>query len=449
MNKLARRAAYVMVVLPLAVYSMLAGCDCTVHVYIENDATLTFRDGSHHGGGAVDAAVDDAAGDAGLPDADGLDAGGDDLVPDAAGLDAGADAGSADTCTPGPALQPFGFWSISADTLNETMTVTRKGLSEPGQTCNELKLEVLPDGNSAELCYRLPFGYEIPVEEGERVRILVNQNQGGECCLEQMVAIWDEAGRLRFFFYDGDPGYFLPTPCAETARCPMVGFADAACTPYDGTCGKTVAPPVTFTLGTDGTGMACEMVLQRGEVRLAPWAEGACSMRGKAILADSEKVLEMQCVDYPFARLGAVFIDSSVVSQCICRDHDDCAAGYLCETEIMRCVPNACATVRCAQGYACDPYTGQCLEPPAGVVWSCETTADCAAYGAGVCNTAVREFTGTGYCTSNWCEAMDCMAGLCSPLMNLCYECLSDCDCYVPGGPNGKCDTAARTCNPQ
>jgi hypothetical protein len=329
---------------------------------------------------------------------------------------------------------------------SETVQVTYKGISLPGGTCNLMFFDAWGSEHRLELCYNLPFGYEIPVSEGEIVRLSMSYDLGAECCFAQRMYIWDAAQNLRFYFYSGDPAYFEPYDCADPKYCPAVSFANAVCSPADEDCGKTVHPPVRFSMGAQ----ECDRVVQQGEA--APYAGGdstncVSASAAKLIAIESMKMLTQECVDYPNATISALVINNSWVSQCMCQDHYDCAPGYVCETEARRCVANKCVAVRCEQGYHCNPYTGECLAPPPGVVVSCENSADCAAAGGGVCNTVLRGFTGSGFCQPNPCEVMDC-AYACSPLLGVCWECLTDCDCYVPEQAGGICDTGTRFCSP-
>ncbi|MBI5527108.1 MAG: PQQ-like beta-propeller repeat protein [Deltaproteobacteria bacterium] len=331
-------------------------------------------------------------------------------------------------------------------TYSETIQVTYKGISLPGGTCNLMYFDAWDSEHRVELCYNLPFGYEIPVSEGEIVKLSMAYNQGAECCYAQRMYIWDTAQNLRFYFYSGDPAYFEPYECADPKYCPAVSFADAVCVPVEEDCGKAVHPPIRFSMGAQ----RCDRIVQQGEA--IPYAENdgavcAAASSGKLVAVESTKILEQECVDYPNATLTAIVFNNSWVSQCLCQDHYDCAPGYVCETEARRCVENKCAAVRCEQGYHCNPYTGECLAPPPGVVVSCENSADCAAAGGGVCNTVLRGFTGSGFCQPNPCEYMDC-ANACSPLLGVCWECLTDCDCYVPEQAGGVCETDTLFCSP-
>jgi len=444
----------------LAAFSMFSGCDWgPVRIYVQSDASVAFGDrGGHHGfDGAVpdDVATGDDAGvaapdvgpDGAVPDAE-IDAG---PVDAAVGGDVGSTDGGPVGCAPGAQLT-YGLSPLntSGDTsYSETVQVTFKGISLPGGTCNLMKFDAWGSPQYMEFCYNLPFGYEIPVAEGETVKLEVVQDMPGECCLGQRIYIWDQDNNPRFYYYVGDPQYFEPYSCADPKYCPAAWFYNADCAPAEEVCGTTVHPPVRFSMG----GQWCDQVLQQGQSLPYVNLEDGCvkSAAGRLVVAESFKVEKMLCADYPDAQIAAMYFDNSKVSQCFCLDHDDCALGDVCETERHRCVTNACLCVECVkgQGYECNPYTGECVQPLKDPFVKCEWTADCQAAGSGVCNTFWKDLYGFGICEHSKCEAMDCMAGLCAPLMNVCYECLSDCDCYVPEGPNGKCDLVTRTCNPQ
>lgn len=465
-------AAVLALAIAAGIATVCEGCDCGVTIYVENDAQVTFGDtciagaadcgssppgdgedipdaGVPGGDAAVDpdAGVDDGSTDAGdldgaAPDAD---------LPDAAQVDAGwPDGGGIDGAVPcAPAEQLwYGLGPMSGApglSYSETVTVTFKGISLPGGTCNLLYFDDPGSPAQMQFCYTLPYGYEIPVAEGEVVHLVVVEGAYAEGVAQQKIFIWDQAGDLRFFAYSGDPSFFDPAECADPRACPVPGFLESDCTPADDPCGKVIHPPVGFFMG----GGACDVAVQQGEVRAYRSPGPSCPpiARGKLAVARSMKMTENSCDDHPDASLSTLVFNNSKVSQCLCRDHDDCAPGDLCETEVGRCVRAVPPGVPCEAGKVPDPYTGACFLPFDQSNVPCATTADCAARNAGVCNTWWRESFGTGFCKENPCEVMDCAWG-CAPLVGACYECLSDCGCYVPEGPNRTCDLSTRRCAP-
>ena len=448
------------------------GCDCSpLTIYVENDAQVTYGDACSagaagcgavippDGGGGGDAAVpgDGAAigpeddtcvsgaedcGDGGAPDAEGPDGG----APDAGSADGGTGADASSSCAPGDqlmfGLSPMGGAAEYA--YSETVQVTYKGISLPGGTCSLLYLGAAGTPQELRLCYNLPFGYEIPVKEGELVDVLFTQKALGEA-VHQKLFVWDQDQVLRFLAYSGDPIAFDPVECADPRRCPVPGYAASDCVPADDACGKAVHPPIAFFMG----GGACDRTVQQGEAPAYRAPDASCPpiARGRLVAARSMLMTENSCLDYPDRWLSALVFNNTKVSQCLCRGHDDCAPGEACETEAGRCVPVVAPEVPCEAGQEPDPYTGACFLPFDQSNLPCATTADCAASNAGVCNTWWKESYGTGFCQKNPCEVMDC-AWACAPLVGACYECLSDCGCYVPEGVNQRCDQATHACVP-
>lgn len=465
-----RRAAAIIALCALAAFAVLSGCDCTVRIFVESDATWHHRDGETDERGTTDEGTRDegmtgdgatgnggAATDAGsdssdLPEVpDLLDGGGD--PPDAP--DAGGDAGFTDTgifpCAPGEPLSVGISTAYSSGDIDylESVQVAYKGISLPGGTCNLMHFDAWGSEHRMEFCYNLPWGYEIPAAEGETVRLLVSQKSIG-MAIHQKVILWDADNGLRFFFYSGDPGLFDPVECAEPRQCPAVYLADAACTPEEESCGKSVHPPVAFFMG--GLLDQCAEVLQQGESRVYTTYDSRCAFveRIRLIAAQSYKMTENRCDDRPDAWLSALVFDNRKVSQCFCHGHEDCADGDVCETEVRRCMRAVPPEVPCQQGDDADPYTGNCVRPADPPNMPCETTADCnrEAPTFGVCNTYWKEKYGAGFCQPDPCPSVRCSAA-CSSLVGTCFECLSDCDCYVPEQPGGRCDPDTRVCVPR
>lgn len=434
---------------------MLWGCDCTVRVYVESDATWHHRDGASEERGTTDEGG--AATDSGSDSSDLFDSSdsGDDApdAPDAA--DAGDDAGPADAgthpCEPGEPLSVglSPMYSTGEIDYLETVQVAYKGISLPGGTCNLMHFDAWGSEHRMEFCYNLPLGYEIPAAEGETVRLLVSQKNVG-MATHQKVMLWDADQELRFYYYSGDPGMFDPVECAEPRQCPAVYFADAACTPEEESCGKLIHPPVAFWMG--GLVDECAEVLQQGESRVYTTGDNRCAFveRLRLVAAQSYEMTENGCDDRPDAWLSALIFDNRKVSQCFCLGHDDCAGGDVCETEVKRCMRAVPPEVPCQPGDDADPYTGNCVRPADPPNTPCETTADCnrEAPTFGVCNTYWKEKYGTGFCQPDPCPSVRCSSA-CAPLAGACFECLSDCDCYVPEQPGEKCDTAMRVCVPR
>ena len=454
----------------VAALLVFRGCDCgPITIYVNSDASTHFKDGGSGGGTtggddqfSWDGAIQFDAGtfgaespDAVYADAGDLDTcyagaedctGGDAIVEDGGVTDGGVDSDTGIPCTPGTPLtgsiSPMN--RPSEITYQETVQVTYKGISLPGGTCNLMYFDAGGSVNRMELCYTLPFGYEIPVSEGELVTLAFVQQTIGEG-VNQKIYVWDQDQVLRFFAYNGDPGAFDPVECADPKECPVPSFAASDCTPQTESCGKAIHPPVSFFMG----GGACDRVVQQGEAQAYLGPDASCPpiTRGKLVAALSMKMTENSCLDYPDAWLSPLVLNNSKVSQCLCRDHHDCAEGDVCETEAGRCVTAKVPEVPCEAGKVPDPYTGSCFLPYDQSNVPCSTTADCTAQNAGVCNTWWKESYGTGFCQKNPCEEIDC-AWACAPLVGACYECLSDCGCYVPEQANKTCDLATYRCTP-
>ena len=276
----------------------------------------------------------------------------------------------------------------------------------------------------------LPHQYRIPVEVGEEVYVHAKLTM--PWWENKYLAIWDSDKHLRFLLYSGD-GSGQAMNC-EAGPCPSVNLLPTECEPVPAECGESVYPEVRFT----GSWGAEEFDVARGETQVEQAAEGTF----KFIVAEARSSTTMECDDYPNNWISAIFMDNFDVSQCWCQDHFDCAFGQLCETEANKCVQNKCLNLDCEGGYFCDPYKGLCFPPPPGVMYACDTSADCPDQDEPcgmICN------TGLGFCQSTSCCVMDCL-GYCSDLLGGCHECLTDCNCE----PFGLCDenSTCQTCNP-
>lgn len=166
---------------------------------------------------------------------------------------------------------------------------------------------------------------------------------------------------------------------------------------------------------------------------------------GKVIVAKAYnlKTKTNNCDDFPDSWIGALIFNNTKVSQCACKDDNDCAYGFVCDTFAKRCVQNKCMEKSCPswQGYECNPYNGECVQPLKEPYKKCDSNSDCG--DMQVCNHYWKHIYGFGICEFNICTVADCFFELpnCSPFSG-CYQCLSDCDCYTPGvldTGGGKC----------
>ncbi|MBM4386465.1 MAG: hypothetical protein FJ088_01925 [Deltaproteobacteria bacterium] len=260
------------------------------------------------------------------------------------------------------------------------------------------------------------------------------------------VIIWDEYGLLRFYLYNGEPSPFPPPGCNDIVYCPSVKFLDVLsyCEPFPSDCGGQVFPPVEVSLGASVSGGSCTLALGQGEVAFYFDGTEQCLFTGKVMVAKAYKLVENYCLDYPYSWIGALAFNNTKVSQCVCKDNNDCAYGFVCDTVAKRCVQNRCMDKTCpsGQGYECNPYNGECVQPLKEPYTKCGSNADCG--DMQVCNHYWKQIYGFGVCEFNICTVADCFFELpnCSPFSD-CYQCLSDCDCYTPGGVldtgGGKC----------
>lgn len=336
-------------------------------------------------------------------------------------------------CDPAPVLSPFmlgGQFPLVEDTADLVVSSTALVTAHMPWCCDaawewETSFELTPSGETVTLLYALPGQAAIPVEVGDTVYLHVEQQQ--PWWQNRYIALWDAEGAVRFALASHDDA-FTPGTCGGYS-CPLITLDPSDCEAVDGTCGTVTYPPIRFAGAWGGE----EVTVHQGEslVVETPGTQGRFSgVQGR-------RNITMDCDDYPDAWLDALFVDSSVVSQCYCEASADCAADEVCETEAHRCVPNACLGTTCGEGEWCDPYTGQCSLPPPSPLPTCESTADC---GVGpscemVCNTEL------GICQESICCLVDCM-GSCSGLLDTCYQCLSDCDCT--GGQ--VCSPSSLTC---
>lgn len=340
-----------------------------------------------------------------------------------------------ESCEVQPALEPFSIHLQFPDPMEMKQVLSGEALvTFVGPYCCDAPWDweihfQLPEVRG-ELVVQtmLPYQYRIPVETGETVTLFAEREM--PWWQNTYLAVWGADKHLRFFLYDGD-GLSMPAECsAEMGACPGVKLLDTDCPGVPETCGDAVHPPVEFN-GSWGSG---NFVVEQGSFMTEMAAEGTF----KFFNAKSRKNVTMLCDDYPDTWISAFFADNFPVSQCVCNDKFDCSIHDVCEMEAHRCVVNKCMLKKCEEGEWCDPYTGQCYLPPPGVLYSCETTADCP--GSDGCGMVCNPYL--GYCQTGSCCVMDCM-GNCSDLMQTCYLCLSDCDCF---GPGGTCDLDTFQC---
>jgi hypothetical protein len=192
-------------------------------------------------------------------------------------------------------------------------------------------------------------------------------------------------------------------------------------------CGLRVHPQLTLSLREADDGSAVTTVtLEQGQL-LTHQGDLA---RYRVMLGEAEYFIRMDCDDYPDGWVTWAAIHNRLASQCHCEDEADCTLADACDTYAHRCVMDLCSAIDCGGGFVCDPFQGECHAAPD---LPC-TTADTCDQDE-VCNPR------TGLCVENWCLNDDCAP--CSPLIDDCYECLSDCDC----GP-GVCREGIRSCRP-
>jgi hypothetical protein len=293
----------------------------------------------------------------------------------------------------------------------------------------EIHFDMLADSEQVKVLTKLPNQYQIPVRFGEVITLYASLQM--PWWLNTYVAIWDMKGRLRFFLYNGT-AYDASNKydCNGITPCPQVALLETSCLPVDGVCGKEVHPPVEFS-GAWGSG---KFALKQGETYTELAEEGTF----KFLVPRVYQNVTMDCVDYPSTWISAFFVDNFVVSQCRCYDKYDCSVTEACETESHRCMLNKCLTLKCDEGQWCDPYKGECIDPPPSPLYTCKSSEDCPLGDACnyVCNTYL------GYCQMNDCCLIDCIM-YCSPLLNGCYRCLSDCDCM---SPDLRCDSSTHGC---
>lgn len=341
-----------------------------------------------------------------------------------------------DPCEIQPELEPFSFALQFPEPEAMTQVLSGEALvTSVGPYCCgapwDWEVHFQLPGTRGELVVltMLPHQYRVPVEEGETVTLFAWREM--PWWQNTYFAVWGENKHLRFFLYDGD-GQSMPDQCtAEMGGCPSVKLLDSDCPGLPETCGDAVHPPVAFN-GSWGPGA---YVVEQGDFLTELAAEGTF----KFFNARSRRNLTMQCADYPETWISAFFADNFPVSQCVCNDKFDCSIHHVCEMEAHRCVVNKCMLKQCGEGEWCDPYTGDCYLPPPGVLYACETTDDCPG-GPGGCGMVCNPYI--GFCQSGNCCVMFC-AGYCSDLMQACYQCLSDCDCF---GPGETCDPVNLQC---
>ena len=348
--------------------------------------------------------------------------------------------GEVSPCDVAPPLEPFqvgiqlppGDWG-PAPTLSGDATVTYRG----PYCCdydwdNEVRFLLASTQTEVVVRTKLPGQYEIPVAPGEPVKVFFKLSYVGEA-MDQYAVVWGSDGHVRFLLYsawapagESEPLY----DCGGMTPCPNVTLLETTCPAQPETCGDAVHPPVRLDLGPGWP----HYDIAQGETH----TELAAAATVKVIAAHIHRNLTMDCMDYPDNWVELVLFDNFHVSQCSCHDRFDCSVEDVCETEALRCLRNRCLEgPDCMADGVCDPYTGKCVPLPISPVLPCVASADCPVGGACnyVCNTYL------GFCQMSPCCVADC-AGGCSPLLDACYGCLSDCDCLG----TGSCDQATHQC---
>jgi hypothetical protein len=343
--------------------------------------------------------------------------------------DSAADTGSKE-CTAADPLQPFEIGlklplakgGLDPVVISGEAAVVFNGMYGGDYDWqNEIHFQMKETKEEITVLTKFPKNYQIPVKQGETVKFFIQREMPWWTNL--YIGVWGIDGDLRFFAYDAVAPSSIENPydCGKITPCPQFKLLETDCKAEDGECGKVIHPPVEFSLGQ---GFA-KFTLEQGDI----FGEMAAAATNRLILARVYKNITMECMDYPSGWIRAIIFDNFDVSQCYCYDKFDCSVYDVCETELNRCVKNKCLTeIDCQEDYFCDPYTGSCYLPPPSPQFSCTTDADCPI--GGVCNYVCNTYL--GFCQMSPCCYMKCKYP-CSPLLQTCPACLSDCDCIEPG----------------
>lgn len=341
--------------------------------------------------------------------------------------------------------------------LLEAVVADRGFRTDPGLgEVTEWRFRPEDGGDEVVIRARLPLDYEIPVALGQRVTLFGARMQGFEW-RDLAFVIWDRGpagtGQPVFFFYDAShPGFPPWHQCAQKLPCPTARMLESPCVPEETDCGRRVHPPLEILAHGGLSSKEIPLRHEQGETRI-----GFEGYRYMAVR--SERFTERTCLDVPDTWLTALAGKSGWVSQCLCREDEDCAAGFFCDPTTSRCLEDLCraealsqAGKNCKEGFVCDPYRGECRNPATTLVTTCKTDQHCGS--DEVCNVRGRLCSGPNdcdqtapYCVNNPCVILDC-APPCHALLGRCVDCIADCECERAGTGDFCNDLSCDACDP-
>lgn len=201
-------------------------------------------------------------------------------------------------CEPKDPLGPFSVMLGGEGELSGPGTVT-----DVGPYCCDANWDwqltiTLDSGDMISAVGQLPGGGVPPLLIGESV--LAHQRVDMPWWVESWLAVYGEAGDLRFFAFQGSKGLGPPAACAG---CPTVTLQDTACPPVEGFCGMRVHPPATIDLGAAGT-----LDLKQGETE---------SLGDLAVsVGTAHRWTEVNCTDTPNTWMEVWALGKAPESKC-------------------------------------------------------------------------------------------------------------------------------------